>query len=183
MGLVNKVVPMAEAGCCREGLTDKLAQRSPTAIALAKRSFNADSDNIRGISNPALHAVKLFYDTADREGKASMPSMRSAIRLPQIRALPTCCQIARSMTKEHALLRDSVRRFAAARIAPRFQEWERLASSTGRCGRRAGEAGLLCPQVLGPTWRHRRRLFVNAVVIEELGLVPASPVRDGFLGS
>ena len=46
-----------------------MLQHSPTAMALAKRSFNADSDNIRGISNFALHAVKLFYDTAEsKEG-------------------------------------------------------------------------------------------------------------------
>ena len=69
MGLVNKVVPMAELDAAVKDWTDKLAQRSPTAIALAKRSFNADSDNIRGISNFALHAVKLFYDTAEsKEG-------------------------------------------------------------------------------------------------------------------
>ena len=35
--------------------------RSPTALALAKRSFNADSDNIRGISMMALNSVKLFF--------------------------------------------------------------------------------------------------------------------------
>ena len=51
--------------------------RSPTAIALAKRSFNADSDNIRGISNFALHAVKLFYDTAEsKEGVAAFNEKR-----------------------------------------------------------------------------------------------------------
>src|SRR5271169_1093744 len=69
MGLVNKVVPAAELDAAVKDWTDKLAQRSPTAIALAKRSFNADTDNIRGISNLALHAVKLFYDTAEsKEG-------------------------------------------------------------------------------------------------------------------
>jgi 2-ketocyclohexanecarboxyl-CoA hydrolase len=69
MGLVNKVVPAAELDAAVKDWTDKLAQRSPTAIALAKRSFNADSDNIRGISNFALHAVKMYYDTAEsKEG-------------------------------------------------------------------------------------------------------------------
>jgi 2-ketocyclohexanecarboxyl-CoA hydrolase len=59
------------------GLVNKLAQRSPTAIALAKRSFNADSDNIRGISNFALHAVKMFYDTAEsKEGVAAFNEKR-----------------------------------------------------------------------------------------------------------
>src|ERR1700680_4935089 len=75
MGLVNKVVPPAELDAALKEWTDKLARRSPTAIALAKRSFNADSDNIRGISNFALHAVKLFYDTEE-----SRRSTRSATR-------------------------------------------------------------------------------------------------------
>jgi len=77
MGLVNKVVPAAQLDAAVKDWTDKLAQRSPTAIALAKRSFNADSDNIRGISNFALHAVKLFYDTAEsKEGVAAFNEKR-----------------------------------------------------------------------------------------------------------
>ena len=79
MGLVNKVVPAEELDAAVKDWTDKIAQRSPTAIALAKRSFNADSDNIRGISNFALHAVKMFYDTPEsKEGVA--PSTKSACR-------------------------------------------------------------------------------------------------------
>src|SRR5713226_1203838 len=78
MGLVNKVVPAAELDAAVKDWTDKLAQRSPTAIALAKRSFNADSDNIRGISNFALHAVKMFYDTPEsKEGVAAFNEKRS----------------------------------------------------------------------------------------------------------
>lgn len=69
MGLVNKVVPMAELDAAVNDWTDKLAQRSPTALAFLKRSFNADSDAIRGISNMALHAVKLYYATPEsKEG-------------------------------------------------------------------------------------------------------------------
>jgi 2-ketocyclohexanecarboxyl-CoA hydrolase len=69
MGLVNKVVPMAELDATVNDWTDKLAQRSPTALAFLKRSFNADSDAIRGISNMALHAVKLYYATPEsKEG-------------------------------------------------------------------------------------------------------------------
>lgn len=69
MGLVNKVVPAAELDAAVQDWTDKIAQRSPTALAFLKRSFNADSDAIRGISNMALHAVKLFYATDEsKEG-------------------------------------------------------------------------------------------------------------------
>ncbi|QDO96393.1 1,4-dihydroxy-2-naphthoyl-CoA synthase [Ferrovibrio terrae] len=69
MGLVNKVVPLAELDAAVTDWTDKLAERSPTALAFLKRSFNADSDAIRGISNMALHAVKLYYATEEsKEG-------------------------------------------------------------------------------------------------------------------
>jgi 2-ketocyclohexanecarboxyl-CoA hydrolase len=69
MGLVNKVVPAAELDAAVNDWTEKLSQRSPTALAFLKRSFNADSDAIRGISNMALHAVKLYYATPEsKEG-------------------------------------------------------------------------------------------------------------------
>jgi 2-ketocyclohexanecarboxyl-CoA hydrolase len=69
MGLVNKVVPAAELDDAVKEWTDILGERSPTALALAKRSFNADSENIRGISLLSLQAVKMFYDTEEsKEG-------------------------------------------------------------------------------------------------------------------
>ena len=67
MGLVNKVVPVAELDAAVNVWTDILAERSPTALALAKRSFNADSENIRGISQMSLNAVRLFYDTEESQ--------------------------------------------------------------------------------------------------------------------
>ena len=58
--------------------TETLGQRSPTALALAKRSFNADSENIRGISMLSLNAVKLFYDTAEsKEGVNAFTERRT----------------------------------------------------------------------------------------------------------
>jgi 2-ketocyclohexanecarboxyl-CoA hydrolase len=78
MGLCNKVVPAAELDAAVDEWTDTLAQRSPTAIALAKRSFNADSENIRGISMLALNAVKLFYDTEEsKEGVRAFTEKRT----------------------------------------------------------------------------------------------------------
>jgi 2-ketocyclohexanecarboxyl-CoA hydrolase len=78
MGLVNKVVPAAELDAAVKDWTDKIGQRSPTALALAKRSFNADSDNIRGISSLGLLAVKMFYDTAEsKEGVAAFNEKRT----------------------------------------------------------------------------------------------------------
>ena len=54
-----------------------IGERSPTALAFLKRSFNADTDSIRGISNMALHAVKLFYATAEsKEGVSAFNEKR-----------------------------------------------------------------------------------------------------------
>ncbi|WP_298170244.1 enoyl-CoA hydratase-related protein [Novosphingobium sp.] len=78
MGLVNKVVPTAELDAAVDEWTEMLGQRSPTALALAKRSFNADSDNIRGISMMALNSVKLFYDTEEsKEGMRAFQERRT----------------------------------------------------------------------------------------------------------
>ncbi|MCV2448380.1 enoyl-CoA hydratase-related protein [Paracoccus sp. DMF] len=78
-GLVNKVVPLEELDAAVTQWTDTLAERSPTALAFLKRSFNADSDSIRGISNLALHAVKLYYATPEsQEGVNAFNEKRKA---------------------------------------------------------------------------------------------------------
>ena len=69
MGLINHVVP-------GERLDDEVDQwcreinaLSPTALALAKRSFNADSENIRGIGQLAFEALALYFGTEEsKEG-------------------------------------------------------------------------------------------------------------------
>jgi 2-ketocyclohexanecarboxyl-CoA hydrolase len=61
MGLVNKVVAHAELDAEVEAWAADINQMSPTAIAIAKRSFNADSENIRGISFLGIQAVKHYY--------------------------------------------------------------------------------------------------------------------------
>ncbi len=77
MGLVNKVVPAAELDDAVNEWTEILGERSPTALALAKRSFNADSDSIRGISQFALNTVKLFYETEEsKEGVRAFTEKR-----------------------------------------------------------------------------------------------------------
>jgi 2-ketocyclohexanecarboxyl-CoA hydrolase len=78
MGLVNKVVADGEldeevARWCAE-----INQRSPTAIAIAKRSFNADSDNIKGIGALGMMALKLYYNTDEsKEGVAALQEKRN----------------------------------------------------------------------------------------------------------
>ena len=61
MGLVNKVVPHEQLDAEVEAWSAEINVLSPTAIAIAKRSFNADSENIRGISFLGVQAVKHFY--------------------------------------------------------------------------------------------------------------------------
>ncbi|MEA3177024.1 MAG: 2-ketocyclohexanecarboxyl-CoA hydrolase [Gammaproteobacteria bacterium] len=61
MGLVNKVVPPDQLDAEVETWAAEINQMSPTAIAIAKRSFNADSENIRGISFLGVQAVKHYY--------------------------------------------------------------------------------------------------------------------------
>jgi 2-ketocyclohexanecarboxyl-CoA hydrolase len=67
MGLVNKVVPADQLDAEVNAWCAELMERSPTALALAKRSFNCDSEAIRGVSMLALNTVKLFY--ASEESK------------------------------------------------------------------------------------------------------------------
>ncbi|MDO5619954.1 MAG: 2-ketocyclohexanecarboxyl-CoA hydrolase [Paracoccus sp. (in: a-proteobacteria)] len=69
MGLVNAVVPAAELDAEVDRWTAELMERSPTALALAKLSFNADSESIRGISAMGMRALSLYYDTDEsKEG-------------------------------------------------------------------------------------------------------------------
>lgn len=69
MGLVNKVVPHEQLDAEVEAWAAEINVLSPTAIAIAKRSFNADSENIRGISYMGIAAVKGFYQSEEsKEG-------------------------------------------------------------------------------------------------------------------
>ncbi len=69
MGLVNAVVPDAELDAEVERWCAEINAMSPTAVAIAKRSFNADTDHIRGIGALGFEALRLYYGTAEsREG-------------------------------------------------------------------------------------------------------------------
>lgn len=69
MGLVNAVVPDAELDAEVEDWCKRILEHSPSAIAIAKRSFNADTENIRGISWMGMQTLSYMYDTEEsREG-------------------------------------------------------------------------------------------------------------------
>ena len=67
MGLVNAVVPAAELRAEVERWCAELLAKSPTALKIAKYSFNADSDNIAGIGAMGFSAVELYYDTDEAQ--------------------------------------------------------------------------------------------------------------------
>ncbi|HEV8032154.1 MAG TPA: enoyl-CoA hydratase-related protein [Stellaceae bacterium] len=69
MGLANKVVPADQLDAEVEAWCREILALSPTAIAIAKRSFNADSENIRGIGALGFEALALYYNTGEaKEG-------------------------------------------------------------------------------------------------------------------
>jgi 2-ketocyclohexanecarboxyl-CoA hydrolase len=67
MGLVNAVVPAAELGAETERWCRELLEKSPTALKLAKQSFNADTESIGGITDLGFAALELYYGTAEAE--------------------------------------------------------------------------------------------------------------------
>jgi 2-ketocyclohexanecarboxyl-CoA hydrolase len=82
MGLVNAVVPHEKLDAEVQRWCDEIAERSPTAIAIAKRSFNMDTAHQAGIAGMGLYALKLYYDTDEsREGVRAFNEKRA----PQFR--------------------------------------------------------------------------------------------------
>lgn len=65
MGLVNAVVKDEDLDAEVARWCAEIVERSPTAITIAKRSFNADSENIRGIANLGYQALALYYQSAE----------------------------------------------------------------------------------------------------------------------
>src|SRR5262245_36199114 len=67
MGLVNAVVPAADLRAETERWCQELLAKSPTALRLAKQSFNADTEHIAGITELGFSALELYYGTAEAE--------------------------------------------------------------------------------------------------------------------
>ena len=63
MGLVNRVVPASRLRAEVEQWCAELLEKSPTALKLAKYSFNADTDHIHGITEMGFSALELYYQT------------------------------------------------------------------------------------------------------------------------
>jgi 2-ketocyclohexanecarboxyl-CoA hydrolase len=77
MGLANKCVPHDELDTEVQAWAEEICERSPTALAIAKRSFNMDTAHQAGIAGMGMYALKLYYDTDEsREGVAALSEKR-----------------------------------------------------------------------------------------------------------
>jgi 2-ketocyclohexanecarboxyl-CoA hydrolase len=77
MGLVNKVVPHEELDAEVDRWCAEIMEKSPTAIALAKRSFNMDTEHQRGIAGLGMLGLSLYYDTDEsKEGGIAFKEKR-----------------------------------------------------------------------------------------------------------
>jgi 2-ketocyclohexanecarboxyl-CoA hydrolase len=77
MGLVNKVVPHEQLDAEVDKWCDEINQLSPTALTIAKRSFNADTEHIRGIGFLGIQTVKHYYQSDEsKEGVAAFNERR-----------------------------------------------------------------------------------------------------------
>lgn len=70
MGLVNKVVPLAELEATTVAWARRIMQHSPLAIRMLKASFNAELDGQAGLQELAGNATLLYYLSDEaQEGK------------------------------------------------------------------------------------------------------------------
>jgi 2-ketocyclohexanecarboxyl-CoA hydrolase len=78
MGLVNAVVPKERLMDEARAWAGEILQKSPTALKLAKASFNADTENIRGIAALGMTGLALYYDTEESaEGTLAFQEKRA----------------------------------------------------------------------------------------------------------
>lgn len=85
MGLVNAVVPAAALRAETERWARELLEKSPTALKLAKQSFNADTEHIAGITELGFAALELYYQTpeADEGRRAFLERRKPNFRAPR----------------------------------------------------------------------------------------------------
>jgi acyl-CoA dehydrogenase len=77
-------------------------------------------------------------------------------------------------SEEHAIFRESVRRFIAAEITPYHAQWEKDGVVPRALWRKAGKAGLLCTAVPAEYGGMGGDFLMSLVVLEELGMAAAS---------
>ena len=77
MGMVNKVVPAAELMAEARRWGEEILEKSPTAIKIAKASFNAETEHIRGIGAIGMTSLALYYGSKEAmEGRNAFMEKR-----------------------------------------------------------------------------------------------------------
>jgi 2-ketocyclohexanecarboxyl-CoA hydrolase len=77
MGLANICVPDDELDATVKEWAEEIAAKSPTAIAIAKRSFNMDTAHQSGIAGMGMYALRLYYETDEsQEGVNALKEKR-----------------------------------------------------------------------------------------------------------
>lgn len=90
MGLVNAVVPDGELMDEARRWATEIVGMSPTALRLAKQSFNVATEMLRGVSGLAMSATALYYGTDESmEGQSAFIQRRrpdyAKFRVPAVR--------------------------------------------------------------------------------------------------
>jgi 2-ketocyclohexanecarboxyl-CoA hydrolase len=77
MGLANICVPDDELDATVQEWAEEICEKSPTAIAIAKRSFNMDTAHQAGIAGMGMYALRLYYETDEsKEGVNALKEKR-----------------------------------------------------------------------------------------------------------
>ena len=77
MGLANICVADDELDATVKEWAEEIAAKSPTAIAIAKRSFNMDTAHQSGIAGMGMYALRLYYETDEsQEGVNALKEKR-----------------------------------------------------------------------------------------------------------
>jgi naphthoate synthase len=77
MGLINAVVPKERLMDEARAWAGEILEKSPTALKLATASFNADTENIRGIAALGMTGLALYYNTDESaEGTVAFQEKR-----------------------------------------------------------------------------------------------------------
>ena len=74
----------------------------------------------------------------------------------------------RLFSEEHRVFRDTVRRYVAEEVVPRYEEWQRAAQVPRSEWKRAAEHGLLCPSAPPELGGAGADFLYSVAIIEEL---------------
>jgi naphthoate synthase len=79
MGLVNKVVPLAELDAEVDRWCEEIKQLGAYSLRFLKHAFNADTDHIAGFENMSMAAVRLYWESPEaRQQKEIFAAKRKA---------------------------------------------------------------------------------------------------------